>query len=49
MQVDNMKGKKSFIKVVNCLMFDENINAMECIDLIHDVKVSHKNVIDYIP
>ena len=30
-------------------VFDEKINAMECTDLIHDVKVSHENVINHIP
>ena len=30
-------------------MFDENINAMEHIDLMHDVKVSCKNVVNHIP
>ena len=30
-------------------VFDDKINAMECTDLIHDVKVSHENVINHIP
>ena len=30
-------------------MFDENINAIEHTDLIHDVKVSHENVINHMP
>ena len=30
------------------IVFDEKINAMECTDLINDVKVSHENVINHI-
>ena len=30
-------------------MFDDNINGVECIDLIHDVKVSCENVLNHIP
>ena len=30
-------------------VFDDKINAKECTDLIHDVKVSHENVINHIP
>ena len=30
-------------------MFDENVNAIEDTDLIHDVKVSHENIINHMP
>ena len=30
-------------------MFDENINSMERIDLMHDVKVSCENFMNHIP
>ena len=44
------EGEKEFHqggKLLN--VFDDKINAMECTDLIHDVKVSHENVINHIP
>ena len=44
------EGEKEFHqggKLLN--MFDENINAIEHTDLIHDVKVSHENVINHMP
>ena len=44
------EGEKEFLqggKLLN--VFDDKINAMECTDLIHDVKVSHENVINHIP
>ena len=30
-------------------VLDDKINAMECTDLIHDVNLSHENVINQIP
>ena len=44
------EGEKEFHqggKLLN--MFDDNINAIEHTDLIHDVKVSHENVINHMP
>ena len=44
------EGKKEFHQGDKSLnVFYENINAMEFTDLIHDVKVSHENVINHIP
>ena len=40
------EGEKEFHRGDKFLnVFDENINSMEYIDLMHDVKVSNENVI----
>ena len=44
------EGEKEFHQGGKFLnVFDENINAMEHIDLMHDVKVSCKNVMSHLP
>ena len=44
------EGEKEFHQGGKFLnTFDENLNAIEHIDLIHDVKVSHQNVINHKP
>ena len=46
-QYEGEKGFHQGGKFLN--VFDDKINAMEYTNLIHDVKVSHENVINHIP